>query len=131
MALANLPKDDMNAQAPVSPSKEDAAKSTSKPTTQSAHKIDNTPGLAPLWLTEDREPGSYLVTFKSGYTLERHFAFVGPEIQNKLYRADGDDSGYGITKMMDLELLNAIRRDQNIDHVSECPTAYDEIDEDE
>lgn len=97
-----------------------------------SNKIDdNTPGLAPLWLSEEPEPGSYFVCFKPGYTLAQHFELVGPEIQNKLYRAKGNDSSYAITEMLDQELLIAIRRDLNVEYVAEGAVAYDDWDEDE
>lgn len=90
--------------------------------------IDTARGLAPLWRGKEPLLGEYWIRFKAGCTLAQHFTFVGLDIEQ--YHASGDDRGYTTTNLYDEELLLAIRRDVNVDHVSELTPDLDYDDKD-
>ncbi|CAK1366433.1 unnamed protein product [Cercospora beticola] len=88
--------------------------------------------LAPLEPEEETVPGSFLIKFRPGHSMEQHFAYIGRELYGQPHRASGDHRGYAVSAVLDQELLLKIRRDPGVAHVYPAVPAFEDYeDEDE
>ena len=63
---------------------------------------------------ENRVPGVYIVAFRSGHTVAKHFAFLDREFDITAYEGD-----VGYFADMDDQLLDAVRRDPGVEFVED------------